>query len=249
MRFLLPLAVLLTSCGSAPKPAEKAAEQPAFQVDAATAGTIRGTIRFAGKRPAVQIISMDADAQCAKMYGGATMTDEGVVVNGNGTLSNVFVYLKTGLEGKRFATPTEPVTIDQKGCWFHPRVMGIQTGQTFQVTNSDPVTHNIHPQPEKNRDWNQSQSPEDLPLRRKFVAPEIMIPVKCNVHKWMRAWVGVVDHPYFAVTGADGSFSIRNVPPGTYTVAVWQEKLGTGEQPVTLAASGTSELTFTLKGN
>ncbi|HEU0124629.1 MAG TPA: hypothetical protein VFQ91_29120, partial [Bryobacteraceae bacterium] len=166
MRYLLPLLVLLTACSSAPKPAEKAAEQPVFQVDAATAGTIRGTIRFVGKRPPVQIVSMDADAQCAKMYGGATMTDEGVVVNSNGTLSNVFVYLKTGLEGKRFATPAEPVTIDQKGCWFHPRVMGIQTGQTFQVTNSDPVTHNIHPQPDKNRDWNQSQSPEDLPLRR-----------------------------------------------------------------------------------
>ena len=131
------------------------------------------------------------------------------------------------------------------GCWFGPRVVGIRTGQPFRVTNSDPVTHNIHPRAVRNRDWNQSQAPEDPPLSRKFAVPEIMIPVKCNVHNWMRAWIGVVDHPYFAVTGADGGFVFRDVPPGTYTVAVWQESLGTQEQT---AAPG-SELTFTFKGN
>ena len=229
MFLLVPLLLILAGCASAPT---------YFQVDPATAGTIRGKIRFEGTRPPPKVISLDADPVCAKMYTGGTITDESSV-------GNAFVYLKTGLEGKKFATPLEPVVIDQKGCWFAPRVIGIQTGQSFKVTNSDPVTHNIHPQPQKNRDWNQSQAPEDPPLSRKFAAPEIMIPVKCNVHGWMRAWIGVLDHPYFTVTGADGAFEIRNVPPGSYTVAVWQETFGSQEQAATLG----SDLTFTFKGN
>jgi plastocyanin len=207
-------------------------------VDRATAGTIRGKVRFEGQLPAPKVISLEADPECAKLHPGGSITETGDV-------GSAFVYLKAGLEGKKFATPAEPVVIDQKGCWFSPRVIGIQTGQTLKVTNSDPVTHNIHPQPQKNRDWNQSQAPEDPPLSRKFAAPEIMIPVKCNVHNWMRAWIGVLDHPYFAVTRPDGSFELRNVPPGSYTVAVWQERLGTQEQAANLG----SELTFTFKGN
>ena len=233
MFYLIPLLLLLSACAPGPKP-----EPSYFQADPATAGTIRGRIRFTGKRPAAKVISLDADPQCAKLHAGGTITEDAGV-------GNAFVYLRTGLEGKKFATPAEPVVIDQKGCWFTPRVIGMQAGQPLKVTNSDPVTHNIHPQPLNNRDWNQSQAPEDPPLSRKFAAPEIMIPVKCNVHNWMRAWIGVLDHPYFAVTGADGSFELRNVPPGSYTVAVWQESLGTQEQT---AAPG-SELTFTFKGN
>ena len=233
MFYLIPLLLLLSACAPGPK-----AEPSYFQADPATAGTIRGTIRLTGKRPAAKVISLDADPRCAKLHAGGTITEDGGV-------GNAFVYLKTGLEGKTFATPAEPVVIDQKGCWFTPRVVGMQTGQPLKVTNSDPVTHNIHPQPLKNRDWNQSQAPDDPPLSRKFAAPEIMIPVKCNVHNWMRAWIGVLDHPYFAVTGADGSFELRNVPPGSYTVAVWQEALGTQEQ----AAAPGSELIFTFKGD
>lgn len=250
MLFLLPLLLLLAACAPAPKPAEPAPPAPVvFQVDPATAGVIRGTIKFTGKKPAAKKISLDADAQCVKLHPGGIITEEGVILAANGAVGNVFVYLKSGLEGKQFATPKEPVVIDQKGCWFAPRVLGMQTGQPLKVTNSDPVTHNIHPQPQKNRDWNQSQSPEDPPLQRKFTAPEIMIPIKCNVHNWMHAWLGVLDHPYFAVTGTDGSFEIRSVPPGNYTVAVWQETLGADEQPVTLAPSAKTDLTFTFKGN
>lgn len=249
MILLLLLLLLLAGCAPAPKKAEAPPAPVYYKVDSATAGTIRGKIRFTGAKPAAKKISLDADPLCAKMHPGGSITEDGVVVNKDGSVGNVFVYLKTGLEGKAFAAPAAAVVIDQKGCWFGPRVVGIQTGQALQVTNSDPVTHNIHPQPLKNRDWNQSQGPEDPPLVRKFAAPEIMIPVKCNVHNWMHAWIGVLDHPYFAVTGTDGSFEIRNVPPGTYTVAAWQETLGTEEQPVTLAASAESELTFTLKGN
>ena len=252
MLFLLPLLLFLAACAPAPKPAEPKPVEPktaSYQVDPTTAGVIRGAIKFTGKKPAAKVISLDADAQCVKLHPGGTITEEGVVLGSNGAVGNAFVYLKSGLEGKQFAPPTEPVVIDQKGCWFAPRVIGMQTGQPLKVTNSDPVTHNIHPQPQKNRDWNQSQAPEDPPLLRKFTAPEIMIPVKCNVHYWMRAWIGVLDHPYFAVTAADGSFEIRNVPPGNYTVAVWQEKLGAEEQPVTLAPAAKTDLTFTFKGN
>jgi plastocyanin len=247
--FLLPLLLLLAACAPAPKTPEPAPQKTAaYQVDPATAGVIRGAIKFTGKKPAAKRISLDADAQCAKLHPGGTITEEGVILAANGAVGNVFVYLKSGLEGKHFPAPKEPVVIDQKGCWFAPRVLGMQTGQPLKVTNSDPVTHNIHPQPQKNRDWNQSQSPEDPPLQRKFTAPEIMIPIKCNVHNWMHAWLGVLDHPYFAVTGADGSFEIRNVPPGNYTVAVWQETLGAEEQSVTLAPAAKTDLTFTFKG-
>jgi len=244
--LLLPLLLLLAACSPAPK----AEEAPAFfAVDKSTAGTIRGTIRFTGKKPEARPIPMSADAACAQLHASAAMVDESIVVNKNGTLRNVYVYLKSGLEGKKFAVPAQPVSIDQKGCWFYPRVFGIRAGQQLRVTNSDPVTHNIHPQAQVNRDWNQSQAPEDGPLLRRFPAPEVMIPVKCNVHNWMRAWIGVSEHPYFAVTGADGSFVMENVPPGNYTVAAWQEKLGTAEQTVTLGASAKSDLIFSFEGN
>lgn len=233
MFFLIPVLLLLAAC--APRPT---IEPEYFKADPATSGTIRGKIRIEGKAPLPKLISLDADADCAKLHPGGKITETSGV-------GNVFVYIKTGLEGKRFAVPTEPVTIDQKGCWFSPRVIGMQAGQPLRVTNSDPVTHNIHPQPAKNRDWNQSQAPEDPPLSRKFAAPEVMIPVKCNVHNWMRAWIGVLDHPYFAVAAADGTFEILNVPRGTYTIAAWQEQLGTQE----LTAQPGAELTFTFKGN
>ncbi|MCX6596321.1 MAG: hypothetical protein NTV70_08135 [Acidobacteria bacterium] len=247
--LLLPL---LPGCNrtSAPVPPSEAAPAPPvyFQVDAATEGTVTGTIRFSGVKPAAPLIDMDQDADCAKLHGNSPVPDEAVVVNRNGTLRNVFVYLKSGLEGKTFAPPAATVTIDQKGCWFAPRVLGIQTGQLLTVTNSDPVTHNIHPLAQVNREWNHSQAPEEAPFTRKFLSPEVMVRVKCNVHRWMRAWIGVLDHPYFAVTGADGKFELRHVPPGTYTLAAWQEKLGTQEQTLTVTPAGKVTAAFTFQG-
>jgi plastocyanin len=163
-------------------------------------------------------------------------------------VANAFVYIKSGLEGKVFPVPATPVTIDQRGCWFEPRVLGIQTGQVLKVINSDPVTHNIHPMAEINRAWNHSQGPGDPPIDRRFLKPEVMIPVKCNIHAWMHAFIGVLDHPYFAVSAKDGSFTLPNLPPGTYTVAVWQEKLGTQEQQVTIAPHTSQEVHFDFKG-
>jgi len=254
-RHLLALCcavVMLSSCSGTqkkePEATPKQAAAPSyFQVDTATAGTLTGKIKFTGRKPAHKLIDMSEDPACVEAHHGKAY-DESVVVNPNGTLSNVFIYLKSGLEGKTFAVPATPVVIDQKGCWFHPRVMGIQVGQTLQVTNSDPVTHNIHPLAQINRDWNHSQGEGDPPLARRFIKPEVMIRVKCNIHSWMHAFIGVVDHPYFAVTGPDGTFEIRNIPPGDYVIEAWQETLGTQEQKITVTPSGKIETIFTFKG-
>jgi plastocyanin len=242
-------ALLAGACSKAPE--AKQAPAPAapayFRVDPATAGSVAGTIEFTGKKPARKAVDMSNDPACVEAHGGKAY-DESEVVNPNGTLANVFVYVKTGLEGKKFDVPATPVTIDQKGCWFHPRVLGIQVGQKLDVTNSDPVTHNIHPMAEINREWNHSQGQGDAPLERKFLKPEVLIRVKCNIHSWMHAFIGVVDNPYYAVTGSDGSFSLPNLPPGDYTIEAVHEKLGVQDRKITVPAKGAVAVDFTFKG-
>jgi hypothetical protein len=245
------VAALLAGCSGKVQTGQPSTAQvepaPAFfQVDPATAGTVTGRIRFTGKRPAPKLIDMSEEPACVTAHHGKAY-DESLVVNKSGGLANAFIYIKTGLEGKTFAIPPTPVTIDQSGCWFRPRVVGIQTGQILQVINSDPVTHNIHPMAEVNREWNHSQGAGDPPIDRKFVMPEVMIRVKCNIHSWMHAFIGVLRHPYFAVSKDDGTYEITNLPPGTYTIAVWQERLGTQEQQLTVPSHGTAEANFTFK--
>jgi len=243
---------VLTGCSDsgtkAPQTAKPTPTAPVyFKVDPGTAGILKGTVRFQGRKPARKAIDMSGDPACVEAHHGKAY-DESLVVNSNGTLANVFIYIKHGLEAKKFEVPATPVTIDQRGCWFRPRIIGIQTGQTLQVTNSDPVTHNIHPLAQINREWNHSQGQGDAPLARKFLKPEVMIRVKCNIHSWMRAYIGVLDHPYFAVTGTDGAYEIKNLPPGDYVLEAWQETLGTQEQNITVAPSGKVETDFTFKG-
>jgi plastocyanin len=258
MRQTFPIACcclascLLMALGCSPgaKKTEQSAQPslpPAFHVDPLTAGSISGVIRYTGKRPAAKKIDMSGDPACVEAHHGKAV-DESLVVSSNGSLANAFIYVKQGLEGKRFETPSTPVTIDQNGCWFHPRVFGIQVNQEFDVVNSDPVTHNIHPMAQVNREWNHSQGAGDPPLKRKFTKPEVMIAVKCNIHRWMHAYIGVVDNPYFAVTGADGSFTVPNLPPGTYTIGIWQENLGAQERQVTVAAHANTQENITFKG-
>jgi hypothetical protein len=220
---------------------------PAFRVDPLTAGSISGTIRYAGKRLRPTIIDMTEDPACVESHRGKSI-DESLLVSSNGALANAFVYVKKGLEGKTFEIPSTPVTIDQSGCWFRPRVLGIQTNQILQVTNSDPVTHNIHPMAQTNREWNHSQGAGDAPLVRKFIKPEIMIPVKCNIHHWMRAYIGVLDHPYFTVSKQDGSYTIAGLPPGRYTIEFWHESLGTREWEITVPPHAGSILNVTFEG-
>lgn len=257
--ILCSTVIFFSSCGSTTKKDAQSktnseiqgkATAPAspsyFKPDPATTGSLVGTIRFSGAKPQRKRIDMSEDPACVEAHRGKPF-DESVMVNPNHTLANVFVYIKSGLEGKKFEVPADPVTIDQRGCWFNPRVLGIQTGQILRVINSDPVTHNIHPLAQINREWNHSQGPDDPPIARKFVRPEIMIPVKCNIHRWMHAYIGVVDHPYFAVSGSDGAFSISNVPPGNYVIEAWHETLGTQQQNVTLPPSGKATINFHFK--
>jgi Polysaccharide lyase family 4, domain II len=218
-----------------------------FKVDAANAGSVTGMVRYRGLRPAPKMIDMSSDPACVEAHHGKAF-DESLMIGPKGSLGNAFVYIKAGLEGKNFESPTTPVTIDQRGCWFRPHVVGIQTNQPLQVINSDPVTHNIHPMAAVNREWNHSQGPEDPPITRKFIKPEVMIPVKCNIHSWMHAYIGVLEHPYFVVSGQDGSFEIKNLPAGTYTLAVWQEKLGTQEQTITISPQKNATADFMFKG-
>jgi plastocyanin len=217
-----------------------------FKVDPQTAGTVTGQILYKGKRPAPKAIDMSEEPACVEAHKGKAY-DESLVVNRKGDLANAFIYIKTGLEGKTFAVPADPVTIDQNGCWFRPRVLGIQVGQTLKIVNSDPVTHNIHPMAQVNREWNHSQGADDPPMARRFIKPEIMIPVKCNIHSWMHAFIGVLDHPYFAVSQEDGTFEIKNLPPGAYTIAVWTQTLGTQERQLTIAPHSKADANFTFK--
>jgi plastocyanin len=244
--LLLVSALFVVGCKQTTPPVSKPNEPALFKVDPATAGTLKGSVKFTGKQPVPKSVKMDQDPLCAQLH-KTDVVDDSIVADKTGALANVFVYIKQGLEDKKFAPSQDQVTIDQHGCWFLPRVLGVQVGQTLKVTNSDPLTHNIHPLAQVNREWNQSQAPEEGAFTRKFSKPEIMIRVKCNIHNWMHSWIGVVDHPYFAVTGEDGSFQLQNVPPGTYTLAIWHESLGTQEQTVTLAPSGTGEITFQFK--
>ncbi|MBI3667183.1 MAG: carboxypeptidase regulatory-like domain-containing protein [Acidobacteria bacterium] len=245
---------LAAGCGGAKKE-ETAAEKPEggggaiFKVDPATAATITGKVTFAGTAPARKAIDMSAEPDCKALHGtsGPAYIEE-VVANPNGTLANVFVYIKAGLEGKNFEPAAGPAMLDQKGCVYRPHVVGVRAGQIIQISNDDPTTHNIHPMPRVNREWNQSQPPKGANLDKAFPRPEVMIPVKCNVHPWMRSYVGVVDNPYFAVTGEQGTFELKGLPPGEYTVEAWHEKFGVQEQKVTVAPSATQTVDFAFKG-
>ncbi len=173
---------------------------------------------------------MSQDAACK----GTNMAE--TIVANNGKLANVFVYVKEGLGDRTFDVPKDSVTIDQKGCQYHPHVLAVMAGQNIEIRNDDDTTHNIHPTPKDNREWNESQPPKAAAIEKNFAREEIMLPVKCNQHPWMKMYVNVVKTPFFAVTGADGKYEIKGLPPGDYTLAFVQEKLGEQDQKVTLAA-------------
>ena len=250
-------AVLLAGCGGE-KPAETAKTEAtapaaaggaAVVPDEANGGTVTGKVAFAGDKPKMATLDMSANPACERAHKGSPQKSEEVVVNENGTLKYVFVWVKSGLPtDKQWAVPTNQVSLDQNGCMYRPHVIGLMTGQNFEVKNSDPTNHNIHPMPTVNPDWNESQSPGQPPMTKSFARQEVMIPVKCNVHPWMRGYIAVFKHPYFAVTGKDGSFDLSNLPPGTYTIKAWHEKLGTSTQTVTIGANETKEISFTFKG-
>jgi hypothetical protein len=208
-------------------------------------GTVSGAVSFDGEPPQPKRIDMGQDPNCASAPGDK-MTEEYVVADGK--LANVYVYLTGGkLNDWQFDTPASPGELDQIGCRYDPHVMGLQTGQTFKVINSDKATHNVHPTPKNNQEWNLSQPPGAAPIEKKFNRPETLIPVKCNQHPWMKSYVGVLAHPFQAVSAKDGAYSIQGVPPGSYTLVAWHEAMGEQKQNITVAANGTVTQDFTFK--
>ncbi len=208
--------------------------------------TIKGVVKFKGEAPKPRLISMKADRQCDAIHGGKAVTAEDFVINQNGTLKWVFVYVKEGVKGK-YNPPEEPVVLDQQGCWYHPHVFGIMVGQKLEIRNSDPLLHNVHSTPKKNKPFNIGQPVKGMKNIFTFTTPEVMVPFKCDVHPWMSAYAGVLDHPFYGVTNDKGEFEIKNLPPGTYTIEAWHEKLGTQTQSVTVKAGETKTIEFTFE--
>ena len=207
-------------------------------------GTIIGAVTFTGTAPKPRPLPMDSDPLCVAEPGA---TSELLLVGPGNGIKNVFVYVKDGLGTRRYAVPATPVLLDQKGCRYVPHVLGVQMGQSVEVVNSDPTLHNVHALAKANQEFNQGQPLPGMKLTRQFSTREVMVPFKCDVHSWMNAWVGVLDHPYFAVTAADGSFSLKGLPPGTYTIEAWHETLGTQTQSVTIGEKESKDIMFTFK--
>jgi hypothetical protein len=188
-------------------------------------GSLKGRIRLSGPEPGNRVIRMGMDPVCAKIWAGKKPgpVDEVVVISNDGGLMNAFVKL----EGSFPATPVpaQPVLLEQKACFYQPRVIGARVGQVLRVRNDDNLLHNVHSSSSRRNSFNVGQPQAGISSDFKL-SDEEMLHVGCDVHRWMTAWIGIVSHPYFAVSGADGSFAITNVPAGKRTVSVWHEKLG-----------------------
>ncbi|MDE3154555.1 MAG: hypothetical protein KGN76_05600 [Acidobacteriota bacterium] len=247
----LVAALSVASCGgsSPTKPAaDTAPTAPAKTVDPATAGTITGRIVFQGTPPENPVIDMQTEPACVADYKGLPPPRQPYYVVGkDGGLANVFVYVKSGLDGYTFPVPTTPVEIDQQHCQYVPHVFGIRVGQPLLIVNSDPFLHNIHAHATVNAEYNTGQPLQGMKTTHVFTKPEVMVPFQCDVHRWMNAYAGVMPNPYFAVTAADGTFSIKTLPPGHYVLAAWHEKLGEQTMDVTIAPQQTQTVSFTFK--
>lgn len=216
-------------------------------------GTISGVVSYTGAAPEAKKIDTSADSACTSK--SPSLTTEDWVVK-DGKLANTYVYIKDGtladgskISGYSFATPTTAATLDQNGCHYRPHVLGVMVNQPITITNSDPTTHNIHFTPKNNPDWNQSQPNGAAAMTHKLARAEVLVPVKCNQHPWMKSYVAVTKHPFFAVTGEDGSFTLKGVPPGKYTVVAWHEGGAIGTEKtmeVTVPASGAGKADFSF---
>lgn len=211
----------------------------------ALAGTITGTIVYDDKVPNLRPITMNADPACDEMHDEPVQPDLLVLGEGN-TLANVFVKVTDPPESDS-PVPSDPVVIDQQGCMYAPHVVGVRVGQPLQFRNSDGILHNVHGLPEKNREFNLGMPASLKEKETTFNKPEELFPVKCDVHPWMKAYVAVMTHPFFDVTGEDGAFALDGLPDGTYTVEAWHEKLGTRSQEVSVSGGEADPVEFTFQ--
>lgn len=238
-------AVVLVSggCGSNKQAEEQQPPPPTATVDPATTGQISGTVTFSGSAPQFHAIDMQAEPPCVKANPTPVLPPI-VVLGPKKGLANVAVYIKEGLGNYKFDTPTAPAILDQQGCMYAPRVIALETHQTFEVKNNDPTSHNVHVMARVNKQWNYSLPPGATPYVTTFEHQELAIAVMCNVHPWMRAFLFVFGHPYFQVTSPTGAFELKNVPPGTYTLEAWHERFGTQDQTVTLGPKEAETVSF-----
>jgi hypothetical protein len=246
---LWPLAAALVAgvvaCGgTAEQPQSAGAPTGAQKVDASTAGIVAGRVLFEGTPPQNPVLKLSGDPACTREHPDGYVFHNYVVKDGG--LDNVFVYVKSGLGNYHFDMPAEPAKLDQQGCRYTPHVLGVRVGQPLQVSNSDDTMHNVHAVPDVNGEINIGQHKKGLQNTHIFTAAEVMVPFKCDVHGWMNAYVGVVEHPYFAVTKDGGRFELKGLPPGTYTVEAWHEESGVRTQQVTVGPRETKDVNFTF---
>jgi plastocyanin len=214
---------------------------PPAPIDPATVASVSGTVHFEGAAPEAVPIDMSNDPACK-----GDNKAETVVVN-DGKLANVFVYVKDGLDNRTFPAPANAIAIDQTGCRYQPHMAGMMVGQKLDIRNDDPTEHNVHAIGMQNAQWNESQMPKAAAIEKSFDQPEIMLPIKCNQHPWMKMYVNVVANPFYAVTDAAGKFEINGLPPGDYTIAFVQEKLGEQDQKIALTAKDKKTLDISFK--
>jgi hypothetical protein len=242
---VLLLCIVLGVFGCSKKESDESAAPPAptAVVDPSTAGSISGTVKLDGAPPVFKPINMSAEAACVQANPSAVVPPI-VITGAHGALANVVVYVKSGLGSYRFDVPSTPVALDQKGCMYEPRILAVMTSQPFEVHNEDQTIHNVHPMPRVNRPWNKSEPIGDPPIEANFTKPELAIPIACNIHPWMRAYMFVFAHPYFAITPRTGDFELKGLPPGTYVIEAWQERFGTQDETVTLGPKESKTLDF-----
>ncbi len=235
---------LLFSCNSSTP--SKPPRQPT-PLDLSTVGTISGSIHFEGPVPEQSVLQLGGWSECAAQHEDTVYAGDVLVTNGG--LQNALVYIKDGLGGRVFSVPEEPVENDQKGCVFLPRIMALRVDQQIRYLNSDPMAHNVHGLPHNSSHWNFSLGLKGTSRNVTVAAEEVGIEVKCDIHGWMRSYLGVFDHPYFALSDQDGTFRLHNVPPGGYTIAAWHERFGTRSQKIALPEKGEAKVELTFQSD